>query len=314
MKKVFFAIVLLCMSLSIVACMKDEKKDDETTTIPTTMVKKNDETTTVLQTTVINDDETTDVVGLPIDNKTKNEKLKISEEEILKLSNDKKECYFGNEVNAEGIPTASLTFQSQFEKYNADFIRNDNDEKTIYLTFDEGYENGYTGEILDVLKEKKVKAVFFITKPYAETEKDLVQRMIDEGHIVGNHSTSHPANGMISLSIEKQREDIQQLHDYVKENYNGYEMKLFRYPAGIFSEQSLAVLAKMGYTSVFWSFAHADWDPSNQPNESAALKKMIDKLHPGAIYLLHAVSKTNTDILGEFIDKAIEKDYKFEEY
>ena len=205
--------------------------------------------------------------------------------------------------------------QEKYNRYNADFIRYEDDvSNNVYLTFDEGYENGYTGKILDVLKEKNVKAVFFCTMDYLKSEPDLVKRMIAEGHIVGNHSVTHPSAGMVSLSLDEQKAEMKQMDDYMAKNFDGYRMQLFRYPAGIFSEQSLALTGSLGYTSVFWSFAHADWDPNNQPNEAEALKKCVDKLHPGAIYLLHAVSKTNTDILGDFIDQARAKGYEFQAY
>jgi peptidoglycan-N-acetylmuramic acid deacetylase len=212
-------------------------------------------------------------------------------------------------------PISAVEFQEKYYKLSADFVKTDAQEtKTIYLTFDEGYENGYTSQILDILKEKKTSAVFFVTLPYAKENPDLIKRMIAEGHVVGNHSSSHPANGMPSLSIKEQQDDIMELHDYIKTNFDNYEMTLFRFPAGKFSEQSLAVVKDLGYRSVFWSFAHADWDPDNQPDETASLQKLVDRLHPGAIYLLHAVSKTDTDILGEFIEQAQSNGYTFQAY
>lgn len=137
--------------------------------------------------------------------------------------------------------------------------------------------------------------------------------MIDEGHIVGAHSVTHPSAGMPSLSIDSQISEVRDLHNYVKEKFD-YDMYLFRYPAGIFSEQSLAIVSNLGYRSVFWSFAYADWDPNKQPNEVEALQKVTDRLHNGAIYLLHAVSKTNADILSDFIDNARNLGYVFETY
>ncbi len=211
-------------------------------------------------------------------------------------------------------PAGATSYQEKYGKYSADFIRmEEGDTKRIYLTFDEGYENGYTSKILDVLKEKNCPAVFFVTLPYVREEPELIQRMIDEGHIVGNHSVTHPSAGLPSQTREQQENELLELHQYVKENF-GYEMSLFRYPAGKFSEQSLAIVQSVDYTSVFWSFAYADWDPSNQPEETKALVKLKERLHPGAIYLLHAVSKTNTDILGQFIDDARAAGYEFVPY
>lgn len=216
----------------------------------------------------------------------------------------------GSQVDDLNRPAGCLQYQEKFGSHSVRFIMNDSEDKVIYLTFDEGYENGYTSQILDKLKEKGVHAVFFITMDYAKKEPELVQRMIDEGHVVGNHSVTHPSAGIPSLSLADQENEVMELHNYVKENF-GYEMYLFRFPAGIFSEQSLGILDKCGYTGVFWSFAFHDWDPDNQMAYDDALKKTIDCLHPGAIYLLHAVSSTNTAILGDFIDAAQAQGYTF---
>lgn len=218
---------------------------------------------------------------------------------------------WGQGVNFDDLnrPVGSLNYQDKYGTYQAYFIGDS--KPVIYLTFDEGYEYGCTEEILDILKEKNVKAVFFVTLPYAKGNPELVRRMIDEGHQVGNHSVTHPSAGLPSQTIEQQKEEIMGCHNYVKENF-GYEMHLFRYPAGKFSEQSLAIVNNCNYKSVFWSFAYLDYDVNNQPDETESLQKLVDRLHPGAIYLLHAQSVTNTHILGSFIDRAREKGYSFE--
>lgn len=204
----------------------------------------------------------------------------------------------GPHTDDENRPIDATRAQDKYGQYDAYFIAPSNGN--IYLTFDEGYENGYTSKILDVLKAKNVKAVFFITMPYAKSEPELVQRMIDEGHVVGNHSVSHKS--MPTLSVDKMISEVMDLHNYVKDNF-GYEMHLFRPPMGEFSQQSLAVLQSLGYKTVNWSFAYYDYDPANQMEYQKALTKVVDAAHSGAIYLLHAVSKTNTDILGEVIDE-----------
>ena len=191
----------------------------------------------------------------------------------------------------------------------ADFLQ-DTNKKVIYLTMDEGYETGNTPAILDTLKEKGVKSVFFVTKQFVTEYPNLVQRMIDEGHIIGNHTCSHPSAGMPSLSVEDQKADIMQLHNMVLNQF-GYDMKLFRFPSGIYSNQSLDVVTSLGYRSVFWSFAYRDFEVNNQPDPTASLKMCVDELHPGAIYLLHAVSTTNTQILGDWIDAARAQGYEF---
>lgn len=205
----------------------------------------------------------------------------------------------GTDCDEKNRPHSALSYQEKYGKYNAHFIVPDSDK--IYLTFDEGYENGRTADILNVLKEKNTQAVFFVTLPYAKQNPDLIQRMIDEGHTVGAHSVTHPAQGLPSQTIEQQQKEITELHDYIKDNFN-YEMHLFRFPAGIFSEQSLAIVNNCNYKSVFWSFAYLDYDTENQPDPAQALDKLKSRLHPGAIYLLHAVSSTNASILGDFID------------
>ena len=145
---------------------------------------------------------------------------------------------------------------------------------------------------------------------YVKQNPDLIRRMIDEGHVVGNHSVTHPAKGLPSQSIDTQAEELMALHRYVQETFD-YDMYLFRYPAGIYSEQSLALVQQLGYRSVFWSFAYRDWVTDDQPEPTAALQKVTERLHPGAIYLLHAVSATNTQIMGDFIDAARQQGYVF---
>ena len=185
----------------------------------------------------------------------------------------------------------------------------DKDSKTVRLTFDQGYENGYTAKILDTLKAKNVKATFFVLDDYARRNPELVKRMIDEGHIVGNHSVTH--RSMPSLSADECREEVMGLHKYILDEF-GYEMSEFRPPMGEYSELSLAVTSECGYSTLLWSYAYADWDPNAQPDPGEALKKLKDNLHNGAVYLLHSVSSTNEAILADFIDLTRDKGYEFE--
>lgn len=212
----------------------------------------------------------------------------------------------GRDRDELGRPVDAVKAQEKYGDHSALFI-DASEEKRIFLTFDEGYENGYTGAILDTLKEKGVKAVFFVTYDYCVSSPDLVARMIAEGHTVGNHSYSHPS--FPSCSYEETEKEVMTLHDYVKENFN-YEMKFFRFPMGEFSERTLMQLKSMGYTSVFWSFAYMDWNPDSQPEASEAFETVTNSVHSGAIYLLHAVSKTNSDALGDIIDKWREDGYE----
>lgn len=218
----------------------------------------------------------------------------------------------GTNMDEQNRPVSAVEYQELYGKYDADFVK-ETEDKEIFLTFDEGYENGYTSKILDALKAADCPAVFFVTMDYVKKESALVERMIQEGHVVGAHSVTHPSAGIPSLSLEEQEQEIVQLHEYVQENFN-YSMYLFRFPAGIYSEQSLALLQQLGYRSVFWSFAYADWDPDNQMEEAAALKKVKDRIHNGAIYLLHAISATNAAILEDFVAAAREEGYHFVKY
>lgn len=203
-------------------------------------------------------------------------------------------------------PNDPLLLQKRFSNMDAHWLLND--EKKICLTFDEGYENGYTPQILDTLKEKGVKAIFFVTYDFASQNPDLVKRMIDEGHIVGNHSYRHYTMDEVSDDVAK--EEVSYLHKYVKDKF-GYTMSYFRFPKGEFSERSLQIVKDLGYKSVFWSFAYADWDPDNQTEENQAFTHICESTHPGAIFLLHAVSKTNADILGKVIDDVKKQGYTF---
>ena len=182
------------------------------------------------------------------------------------------------------------------------------EEKIIYLTFDEGYENGYTSKILDVLFENKVNAIFFITGPYLEKEEALIQRMIDEGHAVGNHSINHKSLPMIT--DEEIDREITGLDRRFFERF-GKNMVFLRPPKGEYSERSLKITSDLGYTNVFWSFAYDDWATNNQRGWEFAYDKVIRNLHNGAIILLHAVSSDNAEALDAIISEARNQGYEF---
>ncbi|MGN0589813.1 MAG: polysaccharide deacetylase family protein [Ruminiclostridium sp.] len=209
----------------------------------------------------------------------------------------------GKEHDELNRPLDAVKAEEKYKSLGGKFLTSG---KNICLTFDEGYENGYTAKILDVLKEKGVKAVFFVTYDYCKSSPDLVRRMLDEGHIVGNHSTTHPS--FPDISEEEIKKEVMTLHDYVKENFD-YEMTLFRFPKGEFSSKAIKVLSDLGYESIFWSFAYMDWDVNSQPDKAEAYAKVTDSTHSG-IYLLHAVSSTNAEIIGSVIDYWREKGYE----
>ncbi len=180
--------------------------------------------------------------------------------------------------------------------------------KTIYLTFDEGYEAGYTEEILKILKQNDVKATFFLTAHYVNTQENLVKQMIEEGHIIGNHTVNHKS--MPSLTEEEIKKEVMDLHQSVYEKFE-YEMKYIRPPKGEFSEKTLQVTNTLGYENVMWSFAYEDWNEEKQPDEEKAKNKILNNLHNGEIMLLHGNSKTNMNILDGVIKEAKNMGYVF---
>ncbi len=231
--------------------------------------------------------------------------LSVDMENIIGLDSSSVPWGPGVHYNEAGVPSACVTLQEQYGEYDAYFIGEYNEN--IYLTFDEGYENGHTPHILDTLQEKGVSAVFFVTMGYAKSQPELIQRIIDEGHVLANHSTAHP--NFTTITPEEIVADVAELHNYILEEF-GYTMHLFRYPEGAFSEQTLAILQDMGYYTMFWSFAYADWDVNNQPDQQEAYNKIVDNLHKGEIILLHAVSEINALVLGDVIDYAREEGYR----
>lgn len=204
-------------------------------------------------------------------------------------------------------PDLGSSNKSLLEKYNGIAMGN-SEEKTVYLTFDEGYEAGYTQKILNVLKENNVKATFFITAHYLNTQPELVQRMINDGHIVGNHTVNHKS--MPDLEDEKIKSEIMDLHKAVYEKFN-YEMKYIRPPMGEFSERTLEIIKNLGYTTTMWSFAYDDWNEQKQGREEYGKNKIISNVHNGAIILLHANSVDNSNILDTCIKEIKNMGYEF---
>lgn len=224
----------------------------------------------------------------------------LSEYSDLSQYDNTKIAYgMGVETDSENRPLGAVAAQREYGENRALFIGESSQPPHLWLTFDEGYENGYTAEILDTLKEKGVSAVFFVTYDYCTRNHELVKRMIDEGHTVGNHTFSHPS--LPECSNDELVAELSLLHDYVKKEF-GYDMYVMRPPKGEFSQRVLECAAQMGYTTVLWSFAYPDWDVNAQPEQEAAYRKITSKTHNGAVYLLHAVSETNATILGRVID------------
>jgi peptidoglycan-N-acetylmuramic acid deacetylase len=210
----------------------------------------------------------------------------------------------GTSVDSRNCPVDAAEFNSRYG--DSDACALSEDDSRIILTFDQGYENGCTAQILDTLKEKNVTAIFFLTGDYAKKEHALVQRMIDEGHVIGNHGMTHAS--LPSLSTDEAKEEIMSLHNYVLDEY-GYEMQYFRCPCGEYSEDALKIIQECGYKSVFWSFAYVDWNTDAQPSHEEGFEKLSNSAHGGEILLLHSVSSTNAEILGDVIDNFREQGF-----
>lgn len=204
------------------------------------------------------------------------------------------------------IANATADYLKKFDAYYAE----DTKEKVLYLTFDAGYENGNTAKILDALKKHRAPAAFFLVGNYLKTSPELVKRMVKEGHIVGNHTFHHPDMSQISTmeTFSKELGDLEKLYQQT----TGQEMKKFyRPPQGKYSEKNLEMAKKLGYHTIFWSLAYVDWYESQQPTREEAFKKLIPRVHPGAIVLLHSTSRTNAQILDELLTKWEELGYTF---
>lgn len=227
------------------------------------------------------------------------------------LDNTRIGCYFGVSKNDQPNQM-SIDNQTRLDGYNnveALALDTKSTDKGMYLTFDCGYEyNNLTASILDTLKAKNVKAIFFCTLSYLKRNPQLVHRMINEGHMVGNHSATHP--DFTTISRTKMAEELYLFEKHLNENF-GVKSKYFRFPSGNHSENTLELVTSQGYKSIFWSVAYKDWETANQPNPETAFQTITSSYHPGAVILLHAVSKTNTDILARLIDNAHQRGYRF---
>ncbi len=247
-----------------------------------------------------------------LDSVTEMSEAQVSEsaKALATFSKEKKSHSYG--VAKDGKPhEISVTAQKYFEdnSFNAFCLDTVSKDKVLYLTFDCGYENGYTSKILDVLKEKNVPAAFFCTLNEVKDNKVLINRMISEGHIVGNHSVTHPS--FAEISREQMKTEIQGFEDYLKENFNGYCEPYFRFPKGEYTDEALNLVGSLGYSSVFWSLSYADWDTNAQKGADYAYDKVISRLHPGAVILLHSVSSDNALAMAKIIDKARSEGYEF---
>ncbi|MGL5823185.1 MAG: delta-lactam-biosynthetic de-N-acetylase [Sarcina sp.] len=200
--------------------------------------------------------------------------------------------------------------EAPFLDNSISLYKGDESQKVLYLTFDEGYENGYTDKIIDILNENDVPAAFFVTKSYITSEPSIIKKMHTSGHLVCNHTVKHKS--MPTLVGKEDFEKEFRLVEAEFENLTGAKMPIyFRPPMGKFSEASLQETKKLGYISVFWSFAYKDWIVNEQPNEDAAFKKITTNIHNGQVILLHACSKTNATILDKVLKHLKSEGYEF---
>lgn len=204
------------------------------------------------------------------------------------------------------IGNASVT---ELEKFDAAYLGN-TEEKVLYLTFDAGYENGCTEKILDILQKQDVPAAFFLVGNYIEKNADLVRRMVNEGHIVGNHTMHHYDMSKISdaATFKKELTDLEELFTSV----TGKQLpKFYRPPQGVYSEENLKMAQNLGYKTVFWSLAYVDWNNDSQPTAQQAFDKLLPRVHNGAVILLHSTSQTNAEILDQLLTRYKEMGYRF---
>lgn len=215
---------------------------------------------------------------------------------------------WGLSFQEEGKPPQANASFEELAEYGAYYAQNTED-KVIYLTFDCGYENGNTGKILEALKKQNVPATFFVVGHFISENKDLVRQMVAEGHTVGNHSYHHP--DMSNMSEEAFRGELEELEKLYQEVTGQEITKFYRPPQGKYSKECLKMAQNLGYRTFFWSLAYVDWYENQQPTREEAFKKLLGRIHPGAIVLLHNTSSTNAEILEELLAKWKEMGYSF---
>ncbi|WP_067728709.1 delta-lactam-biosynthetic de-N-acetylase [Oceanobacillus damuensis] len=215
---------------------------------------------------------------------------------------------WGYKKNSEHKIPEIGSYQQLLKKYGAYYV-DDSGAKNIYITFDNGYEQGHTEEILNVLKKESVPATFFVTGHYVKSEPELIKKMVDEGHIIGNHSYHHP--DFTILSKDAIQKELETLEAAVAEVSDQKEIKFLRPPRGVFNENTLRWANELGLIHVFWSLAFTDWDVNKQKGSQYAYDQIMAQMHPGAIILMHAVSSDNAEALERIIQDLKKQGYAF---
>ena len=216
---------------------------------------------------------------------------------------------WGLSFRKEGQSPVGNADPEQLRQYDAAYLGSP-EEKVLYLTFDAGYENGCTEQILDILKKQEVSAAFFLVGNYIQRNGDLVRRMVEEGHTVANHTMHHPDMSAIGEKTAFAKE-LQDLEDLFRDATGKELPRYYRPPRGVYSEENLRMAKELGYKTVFWSLAYVDWNNDAQPTREEAFSKLLPRTHNGAVVLLHSTSKTNADILEELIGKWKDMGYRF---
>lgn len=316
MKKLILLMLLFMICFSFVSCVSNNNQSGDSTTTTENLIA----TPEIMESTVIDSENLTRtnemiIKGTP-DESSKSGLSPLPEISYKASDPDNQRGLSTEKISHSHGPASGgkahytvVEMQKSMEKYQA-FTVDMSGEKVLYLTFDCGYEyENLTSRVLDTLKEKDVTATFFCTLDHIKKEPELISRMIKEGHIVGNHSTTHPS--FATISRDKMVKEIEETENYLRSNF-GYTAKYFRFPAGEYNESALELIGSLGYRSVFWSVAYDDWDTTKTRGKDYAIDKVMSRLHPGAVILLHSVSRDNADALGEIIDKARSQGYHFE--
>lgn len=290
-KTIGLSAIIIIFSIALISCTNNPNTTKNYSAAPTLFTQTESSTSTVeaAKSTAPPSPKVTDM-SIKVDGGLDTPKLNS-------LSNN--QIGWGLPMETAGkIPEVPKNTAKLFSKYDA-FCMADTTKKEIYLTFDCGYENGYTTKILDALKQKGAKAIFFVTMSYVKGNKPIVQRMIDEGHELGNHTVTHP--NLTTISYEDFTKELMNLNKYVSDNL-GVQMRYLRPPEGVYSERTLAATQMLGFKTILWDFAYQDWDPSNQKGADYAYEKVMSHIHNGSILLLHAVSSSNAGAMHRIID------------
>ena len=216
---------------------------------------------------------------------------------------------WGLSFRQEGSAPVGTAGMEQLRQYDAAYL-GDTREKVLYLTFDAGYENGCTEQVLDTLKKHQVRAAFFLVGNYIERNADLVRRMVEEGHIVGNHTMHHYDMSRLS-GKETFPKELTDLEDLFRQTTGKELPKFYRPPQGVYSQENLKMAKELGYKTVFWSLAYVDWLNDKQPTREEAFRKLLPRTHNGAVVLLHSTSKTNAEILDDLLTQWENLGYRF---